>query len=669
MRLPRIAAALAAALATFSPILAPPALAENTLSVIDAATYAAAFDAADKDEWSTARNLARKTTDPLLADVVWWRHLQVNGGKDDPGIQERMAFLDHHPDWPRTGTIQRLVENDMLDRQPPAKNAIAFFTRRPPVSNKGKLVLARAYMDSGLPDKASPLVREAWVDGDYSQKDETNALARFRSLLTAKDHWARADRLVWDDQYPAANRMLRLLDKGHASLISARIVLGSGKGNADAAVAAVPKDLRGDPGLVFERVRWRRMAGLPAAAGDLLVEKGTATGREDKWWRERAILIRDALDAHQVKKAYRLAASHEHDQGAAFAEGEWLAGWIALRFLKDPAKAYPHFTSLHDGVATPISRSRGAYWAGRAAEALKKPKEATAWYEKAAIHPATFYGQLAAEKLGKPLSSLIPAQDPAPTAEARAALAADPMVTIARQLAELNRRDELMSFILTLNGKYTDLASRGAIAAIALDKGHLGVGVHMARRASLDGTLLAEGGYPLPPGLTERVVDHANRQNLHPAEILGLARQESNFDPTAHSRVGALGLMQLMPATARKVSEQEGIPFNQTNLTEDPAYNVRLGARYLGDLMKRFGGSVVLSAAGYNAGPGRPVQWMKDNGDPRTMSLENAVDWIEKIPFPETRNYVQRVIEGMLVYRVRLGETLPVNAPSAAVKG
>ncbi|WP_413203588.1 lytic transglycosylase domain-containing protein [Rhodospirillum sp. A1_3_36] len=666
LRSPSIAAAFVAI--TLS--LTPSAWAKSDLSAIDLATYSAAFEAADNDQWSSARSLVRKASDPLLADVIWWRHLRVNGGKDDPGTKERVAFLDRHPDWPLTNTIQRILENDLLDRQPGANEAITFFEHHPPVSSKGKLVLARAFMDKGAMDKARALARDAWINGDFSQKDETDALARFRILLTADDHWARADRLVWDDQYAAANRMLRLLDKGHASLISARIVLGSGKGNADAAVAAVPKNLRSDPGLVYERVRWRRKAGLEAAAANLLLkEKGTARGREDKWWRERALLIRDAMDHHHYSQAYKLASSHEHDQGLAFAEGEWLSGWIALRFLKNPTKAYPHFTSLHDGVSTPISLSRGAYWSGRAAEALKKAKEAKAWYEKAALYPATFYGQLAAEKLGKSLSTLIPSHDPAPDDKALAILKTDPMVTIARQLAELGREDELMSFILTLNGKYTDLGSRASIAAIALDNGQLGVGVFMARRASLDGSLLTEGGYPLPPGLTERVVDHANRQHLHPAAVLGLARQESNFNPKAKSRVGALGLMQLMPATARKVSGQEGIPFDQDKLTSDPAYNVRLGSRYFGDLMKQFGGSIVLSAAGYNAGPGRPIGWMKDNGDPRSMSLENAIDWIEKIPYPETRNYVQRVIEGMLVYQVRLGETLPVNAPSAAVKG
>jgi soluble lytic murein transglycosylase len=637
------------------------------LSVIDAATYAAALDAADKDQWSSARATAAKATDKHLADVVWWRHLRVNGGPNDPGLSERLAFLDAHPDWPLTTTIQRIAEDALLDRPRNPKETIAFFDRHPPASSKGKLVLARAFLESGAADKAAPLVKDAWVNGDFPERVENDIQARFGKMLASADHWARADRLVWDSQYTSAKRMLRLLDKGHASLVSARIVLGSGEGNADAAVAAVPAGLKDDPGLVFERVRWRRKAGLDAAAADLLIEKGAATGREDRWWRERAVLIRDALDAKQYTKAYRLAASHEHDQGAAFAEGEWLAGWIAYRFLKDPAKAYPHFKSLHDGVSTPISRSRGAYWSGRVAEALKHPDEAKEWYGKAAIHPATFYGQLAAEKIGKSLSDTIPKTDPAPTAEEKKALAADPMTTVARQLAELGRNDELMSFILALNAKYPGEGARATIAAIALDAGHLGVGVYMSRRASLDGTLLAEGGYPLPPGLTERVVDHANRQGLNPAAVLGLARQESNFDPEAKSQVGALGLMQLMPATARKVSSQEGLPFNEASLTRDPAYNVRLGSRYFGDLMKRFNGSLVLSAAGYNAGPGRPVQWMNRNGDPRRMSLEDAIDWIEKIPFQETRNYVQRVIEGMLVYRVRLGETLPANAPSTAV--
>lgn len=639
-----------------------PARAE-VLAATDRATYAAAFKAADLDRWADALSLAASAQDQTLAEVIAWRYLRSNDAQGADILERRIAFLDRHGDWPLMQDLQRQIELEFARRPRVPSRVIGFFDRHPPVSPAGEMALARAHLESGDRDRARAVARAAWVEANFWGDQEAEFLRALGTLLTTDDHLARADRLVWDRHYDDARAMLPRLDAGRRALITARIVLGTRKGDADAAVAAVPKELRADPGLVFERVRWRRRAGLDSSAIDLLEKRGTITGREDRWWIERAILLRDALERGQVALAYRLAAGHEQDQGTAFAEGEWLAGWIALRFQNNPGRALPHFQTLYEGVSTPISLSRGAYWSGRAAEAMGQGDAARTWYARAAEHPATFYGQLAAARLGMALGSLVPAKDPQPTEAERAALAKDPRARVARHLAALNRGEELLSFVLSLTDDHTGHGARALIAQTALDAGEPGTAVFFARRASLTGTLLVESGYPLPPDLAQAVLDRAGSRSLHPAVAFGVIRQESNFNPQARSPAGALGLMQLMPTTARLVCRQEEITFEPDRLTEDPAYNIRLGTRYLGDLMAQFGGSVVLSAAGYNAGPGRPIQWMKVNGDPRQMTVDQAVDWVEKIPFRETRNYVQRVVEGALIYRLRLGETLDVDAP------
>ncbi|ABC22666.1 lytic transglycosylase domain-containing protein [Rhodospirillum rubrum] len=647
-------------------IILPLAARAAPLSVSDEATYAGAFRAADLGQWPQAMALARSASDQTLRDVVLWRQLRA-AGRDNAGLEDRMAFVLGHPDWPLLSTIQRLAEDDMLSLPRAPSQVIGFLERRKPVSPGGEIALARAYLASGARDKAARLIRSAWVAGDFTASQEKDLLGTYGDLLRTDDHWARADRVMWDNRIDAARRMVPRLDKARAAVITARVTLAEGKIDPNAAVNAVPKALQNDPGLVFERARWRRLAGLDDAAIELMLHRPSAEGRADRWWQERAVLLREALDRGLITKAYRLAATHENDRGAAFAEGEWLAGWIALRFLHDAPQAFKHFKTLYEGVSTPISLSRGAYWAGRAAEAMKRPDEARQWYQKASAFPATFYGQLAAERTGAPLSKLLPKADAAASDAERKALANDRLVVIASQLAQIGRIDELLSFTLALNTKHKGDGARAMIAGIALKAGYPGVGVFVSRRAAQDGTYLVEAGYPLPKALAPSISEHARRQGVDPAALLGLIRQESNFDRAARSAVGALGLMQLMPGTARTVSGQEGLAFDQALLTRDPLYNVRLGARYFGDLLKRFDGSVVLAAAAYNAGPGRPTEWIARNGDPRAMDLADAIDWIEMIPYRETRNYVQRVIEGMLVYQVRLGQTLPAKAPAQAL--
>ncbi|MGB1026327.1 MAG: transglycosylase SLT domain-containing protein, partial [Rhodospirillaceae bacterium] len=404
---------------------------------------------------------------------------------------------------------------------------------------------------------------------------------------------------------------------------------------------------------------WRRRNNLASGAlelhlGDAAQPGVTQTGNQKAWWTERAILARAAIRRGDYRTAYRLASGHGSTHSGSRAEAEWIAGWVALRFQKQPDTAFKHFTTLFENVSTPISLSRGAYWAGRSLAAKGDTAGAEAWYRKAAQYPNAFYGQLAIDHLGESLSNYWPKTDVVPTAEDYAAVAADSRAQTAARLAQTGRNQELLSFLLKLEADVESPGARVLIGDIALREGHLGEAVFYARRAALDGTLLLAAGYPMDPDLTAALIEASAENGLEPALVMGLIRQESNFNPIVVSPAGARGLMQIMPATAQIVARQVKLPYSRDKLTADPSFNIVLGTKYLGDLMKQFGGSEILSAAGYNAGPGRPIQWMDRNGDPRRAQVD-TLDWIEKIPFNETRNYVQRVLEGMWAFRQRLG--------------
>ncbi|MEE8247968.1 MAG: lytic transglycosylase domain-containing protein, partial [Alphaproteobacteria bacterium] len=362
-------------------------------------------------------------------------------------------------------------------------------------------------------------------------------------------------------------------------------------------------------------------------------------------WVERAIQVRRALDEGAVTEAYRLAQEHKQSEGADFAEAEWLAGWIALRFLDEDRVAYGHFARLYDAVRFPISRARGAYWAGRSAESMGESKLARQWYALGAAHPTAFYGQLAALKLGDgPALALDP--DPSPGPEAVEAFNARELVRAVRLLAELGEKERLRPFIMRLNELAETPAEHALVALLAKSAGRADLAVASTKRSVRAGVVLAGAGYPvigLPAGGAPE-----------PALLLAVARQESEFNPKAVSNRDARGLMQLLPATAKVVSRQLKLRYDKKKLTEDPWYNARLGSAFLAELIERHDGSYVLALAAYNAGPSRVKRWLKAYGDPRTGEVD-ALDWIELVPFAETRNYLHRVLEGLQVYRHRIG--------------
>ncbi len=381
------------------------------------------------------------------------------------------------------------------------------------------------------------------------------------------------------------------------------------------------------------------------AARDLLFEAPAKAEFETLWWRERSWHIREALDRGDMQDAYLLAASHIQRGGVAFADAEWLAGWVALRFLERPADALRHFRVLYENVSMPISRGRAAYWAGRAADAMGDDLEARQWYARGAEHSTTFYGQLASARLGATRVAL-PQTAPIPDQRVEAFNQRD-IVRATRALIRVDRRELAERFLRTLAFRAADEEESFLVAQLAAQSGFTSTAVYATRRATRSNAALVDIGYPL----LDPVPEHAPE----PALVHAIIRQESGFDREAVSRAGARGLMQLMPATAKETARSVGLEYDIGALLANPSYNVTLGRAYLAAMVERFGGHYVLAIAAYNAGPHRVNQWISRNGHPAAPDVD-VIDWIEKIPFSETRNYVQRVLEGLHVYRDRLPE-------------
>jgi soluble lytic murein transglycosylase len=615
----------------------------KALSDADEKIYRDAFKAAAQGKWSYARSRASQASDPLLAKALAWFEMS------DPGspatFEERARFVSENSNWPDSGAFQEMAEGAMSDATPD-QEVLDWFATREPVTPAGLVRYADALAHTGKEDQATALYHKAWIEGNFGLREERTFLARHGKRLRPEDHLARLDRLLWDGRFDDAHRMLHRVDKGHQALAEARERLRRMEGAVDWAIGKVPDALQNDSGLLYERLRWRRRKDNDDGAKEILDHPPADLVRPEMWWNERAIIARRALAAGNITDAYRLASRHGLTDGPAYFEAEWLSGWIALRFLQDPASAFDHFKNAYASARYPISQARAAYWAGRAAELIPdKPGLAQDWYERAASNPTTYHGQLAEHKLHPDQGLTLP-PDPKPTAEDKARFDGREMVAVVRQLGQIGEQRRLRPFILRLQDLAETPAEVALTGRLAVSEGRPDLAVAMSKRAMRSGVLLVKQAYPVPHMPQVR--------DPEPALVLAMMRQESAFDALAESSAGARGLMQLMPATARQMARSLGVRFSPHRLHSDPAYNVKLGTAYLSGLLSQYDGSYVLALAAYNAGPARLRSWINDNGDPRQPDVD-AIDWIEMIPYGETRDYVQRVLENLQVYRLRLG--------------
>jgi soluble lytic murein transglycosylase len=522
------------------------------------------------------------------------------------------------------------------------------------------MALATAYQQLGRTDDLKALVEHFWRDRSFDADAQRLFLVRFGSLLTTEDHIRRADTLLYQPKTQALEDVLALIPEDWRKVADARIALRAGARDADALYAQVPAEHLHDPGLSVARARWlydrdRGQEALPLIAD---FPKDPPEDASSGFWLLRRQLVNVAVKAGDYAAAHKAVDAHGLQPGADAADAEFLGGWLALTKLHNPEDAEEHFARLEVIGASPITVSRALYWRGRAMEALGDPIAAQTYYGRGARYYTTFYGQLAAAKAG--LKEIDLGKDPVPTAHDRARFEANELVAAARLLYQAGARDLYRSMLVAADDALPRLVDIAQLIDMAEDTGQRDLTMRLARLAAQRGLVLPERGYP--------VREAPESSPVEAALTLGIIRQESGFDARIRSSVGARGMMQLMPSTARVLAKRAHVRFRESML-DDADYNMRLGTSYLGGLVSQFDGSYIMAAAAYNAGPNRPSQWMASCGDPRSASVD-PVDYIECIPIGETRNYVMRVLENVEVYRARLnGGRAPLTVVADLKRG
>ncbi len=631
-----------------SPASAPvvQAVAAKPLNGAEIAAFTVALKAIDDGRWTDARAAVANFRNTLLDRYVVWSILRA-APRTEASFDATWRFLREQPDWPEPEVLRRQAE-DRIGPETPAAEIVRYFTAFPPLTSTGHMRRLEA-ASTAAPNDVARFARNTWQNATLRNSDENDFLNRYAQFLTGPDQIFRFDRILREGRHQVARELVPKLPPEYLPVANARLAMATRAADAATLLRALPPARLTDPTIRFERMQWIRRTGTLDEAKAALA--GPIPNQNDAWWNERNLVVRALLDADRPADAYAVAIGHGLTKGVAFAEAEFLAGWIALRQLKKPAVALKHFSTLYDGVSTDISKSRGAYWLARTYEAARQTKDANDWYARAAGYGQTFYGQLAARKL-QGVAPKFPV-DPVPTAADKQALAGRELATMARYLGQVEEYDRARPFLLRLARSVSSPGEVALLAQLSLDLKRPDVGLTVARRGAENGVVLFDAAFP--------IVDLGATGSIERALALALAKQESSFNAGAVSTSNALGLMQLLPGTARDVAARLKVPFIQDKLTRDPAYNVQLGSQYLAEMLQRFGGSYELALAAYNAGPNRVARWIEAGGDPRTARID-MVDWIEMMPFRETRNYVQRIMEAVTVYRSRLNgphQTVP----------
>lgn len=600
----------------------------------------AALKAAERGQWGQARQLAGNSS--VTRDLVQWMYLL--DGSTRASFAEIAAFLAKKPDWPQAQTLARLAEGRMADDLS-HDQIINWFTKTPPVSANGAVRYMQALLARQQTAMAVSFVKDWWVNASLTVDEQNHILNSYGRYLGTQDHIRRLERMMTDKQYSAARALAPKIGNGYPQLVEARVALQEGSKGVQAQVSRVPTGLLRDTGLMLSRAQWRRQNGENKGAIELLHAAPPAgqTTTPAAWWRERHIMARRMMEQNNWREAYRLAANHGLPaEGADFAAAEFLAGWLSLRKMGEPYKAFEHFERLYNGVSSPISKARGAYWAGRASEALKSRDIALQWYQVAARFQTTFYGQQAAERIGLPLTLAM--NKPQVSSVQKDAFEGRDIVMAARLLHRAGLSSQRGQFLRGLLSDAKTPQDYVLLSDLSVSMGQVNMAIRVAKDAERQGLHLIDYLFP--------TISHTVRGG-DGALVHALIRQESQFDANAVSSAGALGLMQVMPATARETAKKAGLRHETSWLTSRPEHNVQIGTYYIEEMLRRFNGNLPMAIAAYNAGPGRINQWINSFGDPRHAQVD-TLDWIEMIPIYETRNYVHRVMEGYAVYKAKL---------------
>ncbi len=613
------------------------------IGLLGASTHAQAqsptITALERKNWGAA--LSASSAHAALNSFVRWHYYKhdSSGARFD----EIVRFIHQHRDWPDLNVLRLRAEKAAFAQRPAADAVISFFSEYPPISGYGLMTQAR--IQGG---DVSALVRRGWEQGDFEKAHEAHILESYNDILDHGDHKRRIERLLLQDMTNPAERLLSFVSADEANLYRARIALIRMDQNVDGKLDMVPASLKNDNGLLYDRLRWRYKKGMESGALELLRQIDASSPYAGKAWKYRAIFARDYIERRRFRDAESLLLQHGTREGADKADALFMLGWVQLEYLNKASAALPHFEMLYQSVQYPVSKARGAYWAARAAEAMGQDSLARSWYEKASINLTTFYGQLAYAKLFPNQPLRLPSE-PVVSASEKSHFAKQPMAEAIKFLVQNKHEDYAAPLFAHLGNTAATPREAKLVAELAREMNLTFYGVRASKYAMRNNIMLFSAGWP-----TTRI----NHQALEPALPHAIARQESEFNKEAVSSANARGLMQLLPGTAQMVARKLDMPYSLSKLN-DPTYNATLGSKYLGDLVSGFDGSYILAIAGYNAGPGRSREWTSRFGRPGA-SLHETINWIEMIPFYETRNYVQRVLENVQVYRALMQPDAPL---------
>ena len=601
------------------------------------------FDYVDRKQWKLALSDAQKMQDKTIYTLVNWMYLIDS--QSGASFNEYFIFIKNNKDWPRINRIKYLAEHKInFDNNTPS-SIIEYFTNNPPLSGFGKLRLAEALLENNQAEKSKSLVKDGFKDAELSKNDLRYFSKIFKKFLTQQDYTLRADYFAYEAKYQDLRDTIEYLNPDYQKLYNARAALFT-KRSADNLIAQVPQYLKEDPGLIYDRIKWRRKKARFDDALTLINQSASDSLERNQYLaKERLSIARDKIQDKEFKTAYEILKDHRLKEGSDYAEIEWHLGWLALSFLNQPDAALAHFLKMNAAVSYPISKARAAFWIGKTYKKLGQVNQANTWFKTGSQYGTTFYGQLSHKEIDEKKFSI---NNSFKFSEEKYEefKKNNPLAKSVIVLKELNRTRYTKDILRHLgdvdqNKTAEEISMAGLLAQ---DIERYDFAIQIAKNASYKNLNFLEISYPkieVPKQIKDQKI-------LDSSVILALIRQESEFDTSATSRVGAKGLMQIMPATGKLLSKVTNIDFSREKLTRDKDYNLALGSYYISDLDDLFG-SQYLAFAAYNAGPNRVEKWIKTHGDPRKKQID-AIDFIELIPFHETRNYVQRVSENINVY-------------------
>nr|WP_285292766.1 lytic transglycosylase domain-containing protein [Aureimonas altamirensis] len=584
--------------------------------------------------------------------ILTWA-IALKGGGEVPAA-EIAAAMQELSNWPGMQTLRQNSERALYRENRPAREILAAFGSSAPQTPEGTMALARANIETGQAGRAKQLIQTLWRTETLDRGTEQKVLGTFGTLLTKADHKYRMDMLLYANRVSDAQRMAGLANS--ETLFRARAASIRGEANADRLLAAVPANQHSDPSYMFTLAENLRKQNKVREAARIMMNAPRDPAQlvdPDSWWNEQRIISRMLLEQGARKEAYQLAARHSAQGVVARVEADFHAGWYALRALGDPATASRHFARVAEVSTRPLTQSRAYYWLGRAAEA-GGPGNARNYYAQAARYGATYYGQLAAAKLGRSPGDIA---YPRPSNADRQRFQNRDAVRALVRMHEIGSDWRAAQLYRSLADELDSPGELAMLASLAERRGDHSMSLDVGKRAYARGVDAPALAFPV--GV---IPDSARISAAGKALAYAIARQESAFNPGAKSPAGALGLLQLMPATARSLAQQNGMSYSEARLLSDVSYNAQLGSQYLGQQIDAFNGSYVLTFAAYNAGPRRAREWIQRFGDPRGQPIDEVVDWVEMIPFTETRNYVQRVMENYQVYKIRLGAGFSIES-------